>query len=55
MLDDPRVSRICPHSDFGSVTLLFQDEIGGLEVEDPKNKGTFIVSSRAGDLGRRTV
>lgn len=28
------------HSDYGSITLLFQDEVGGLEVRSPK--GTFV-------------
>jgi isopenicillin N synthase-like dioxygenase len=34
-------SRISAHSDFGTLTLLFQDSIGGLEIEDPHSRGTF--------------
>lgn len=37
-----RTSRISPHSDFGVVTLLFQDSTGGLEVEDRSSPDTFV-------------
>ncbi|KAH9476482.1 Proline hydroxylase buaE [Psilocybe cubensis] len=39
MLQDEKASRIPSHTDFCSMT----DSIGGLEVEDPKHSGTFIV------------
>jgi isopenicillin N synthase-like dioxygenase len=35
-------SRISPHTDFGILTLLFQDSVGGLEIEDRGNPGTFM-------------
>lgn len=35
-------SRIAPHSDFGIVTLLFQDSCGGLEVEDRERPGHYL-------------
>jgi isopenicillin N synthase-like dioxygenase len=34
-------SRISAHSDFGSLTLLFQDSVGGLEIESPPRSGSF--------------
>ncbi|TGJ87367.1 hypothetical protein E0Z10_g1409 [Xylaria hypoxylon] len=35
-------SRIAPHSDWGIITLLFQDSTGGLEVEDRSRPGNFF-------------
>lgn len=37
-----QIQRIDSHSDFGSLTILFQDDVGGLEVEDPNVPGTFV-------------
>ncbi len=39
-LDAPGNYRINPHTDYGLCTLLFQDEVGGLEV-DPFHTGEF--------------
>lgn len=54
--DNPDAVRAGPHSDYGSVTLLFQDDIGGLEVKSPRGtwvraapiKDTVVIN--AGDL-----
>jgi len=53
---NPHQVRAGEHSDYGSITLLFQDEIGGLEVKSPRGtwvratpiKDTIVVN--AGDL-----
>ncbi|KAK7455781.1 hypothetical protein VKT23_010812 [Stygiomarasmius scandens] len=42
-LERDEIVRISAHSDYASITLLFQDHIGGLEVEDPKRPGSFKV------------
>ncbi|KAI9703973.1 MAG: hypothetical protein M1820_005755 [Bogoriella megaspora] len=33
--------RLGAHSDFGTLTLLFQDDVGGLEIEDQQRPGIF--------------
>jgi isopenicillin N synthase-like dioxygenase len=41
-LENKSSARMPAHSDWGSITLLFQDDCGGLEVEHQKAPGTFI-------------
>jgi isopenicillin N synthase-like dioxygenase len=41
-LKDGHTKRCWPHSDFGVISLLFQDNVGGLEIEDRANPGTFV-------------
>lgn len=45
-LSDGKHQRSWPHTDFGMLTLLFQDEAGGLEVEDRAHPGSFIPVQR---------
>lgn len=45
-LSDGKHQRAWPHTDFGMLTLLFQDEAGGLEVEDRSRPGSFIPIQR---------
>lgn len=37
-----KISRIHPHADLGVITCLFQDGLGGLELEDRPNVGSFV-------------
>ncbi|KNZ78934.1 UPF0676 protein, partial [Termitomyces sp. J132] len=41
-LEMNRITRIDGHSDYGSITIVFQDDVGGLEVEDPSTPGSFL-------------
>ncbi|KAJ7216337.1 thymine dioxygenase [Mycena pura] len=40
-LQNETIQRISQHSDYGTITLLFQDDTGGLEIEDPGVPGLF--------------
>jgi len=41
-LENQSLARMPVHSDWGSITMLFQDDCGGLEVENPHAPGQFI-------------
>jgi len=43
LLHSGEKSRIGAHSDFGTLTLLFQDDVGGLEIQHPQT-GEFIAA-----------
>jgi isopenicillin N synthase-like dioxygenase len=41
-LENQSSARMEAHSDWGSITMLFQDNCGGLEVENQHNPGEFV-------------
>ncbi|PWY80640.1 thymine dioxygenase [Aspergillus heteromorphus CBS 117.55] len=41
-LEQERTARCPAHTDWSSMTMLFQDDCGGLEVEDISRPGTFV-------------
>lgn len=41
----PKQDRLSTHSDFGSFSFVFQDSVGGLEIEDPASKDSFVPAS----------
>ncbi|KAL5359594.1 hypothetical protein BJX96DRAFT_148735 [Aspergillus floccosus] len=43
-LENNRVGRCSAHTDWSSMTMLLQDDCGGLEVEDVTNPGTFVAA-----------
>jgi len=61
LLETNKLTRISAHTDFDTLTFLFQGEVGGLEVEDPNELGKYVVVPpirnsivlNAGDLLRR--
>ncbi|KAI9889681.1 MAG: hypothetical protein M1814_005082 [Vezdaea aestivalis] len=39
-----KIARMPAHSDWSSITMLFQDDCGGLEVESPETPGQFLAA-----------
>lgn len=43
-IEQERAARCPAHTDWSSMTMLFQDDCGGLEVKDVKRPGTFVAA-----------
>ncbi|KAL8858350.1 MAG: hypothetical protein Q9178_005031 [Gyalolechia marmorata] len=43
-IENQSMTRMSAHSDWGSITMLYQDDCGGLEIENPQKKGEFIAA-----------
>lgn len=41
-IEEGKMARMPAHTDWGSMTMLFQDDCGGLQVEDPNVPGKFV-------------
>lgn len=48
-LESESSARMPAHSDWSSMTMLFQDDCGGLEVEDPHKPGYFMPATPVKD------
>ena len=48
-LREGRTKRAWPHTDFGIITLVFQDNVGGLELEDRSRPNTFVPVTRGSE------
>ena len=42
LIESKRATRLDAHSDWPSITMVFQDDCGGLQIESPDEKGKFI-------------
>jgi isopenicillin N synthase-like dioxygenase len=42
LFDKGETCRIWPHFDFGIITLVFRESLGGLEIENRKRPGSFV-------------
>jgi isopenicillin N synthase-like dioxygenase len=51
IINKGNLRRTWPHTDFGIITLLFQDLVGGLECEDREKKDAFLAIDPADPRG----